>query len=73
MTERGLKDRILLLEEKVMYLEHTVSDLNSVVSELNRHLSLLRDEWRDLRTQIGPVQAEDEFAAPPFQPPGGSG
>jgi len=69
MTERGLKDRILLLEEKVMYLEQTLSDLNSVVAELNRHVGLIRDEWRDLRSRLGPVPSADELEAHPFEPP----
>lgn len=59
-----MQDRIVKLEEKLAYLEHTLNELNQVVWQLNQQVTLLKKEWRDVRSSATPVdptrKPEDE-------------
>ena len=50
-----MQDRIVKLEEKLAYLEHTLGELSQVVWQLNQQVTLLKKEWRDVRTSSTPV------------------
>lgn len=67
-----MTDRMQEIEERLAYLERAIQDLDGVVAEMNRHLRQMRDEWRDLRTQVGPAdpnRTPDDERPPHWGPP----